>query len=118
MKRILLTGSRSWKCTTLAARIIDECPTGADLAFDLTAKAAGVAVEPHPADWESYGKSAGPRRNKEMVDAGATLCLAVHKSIKYSKGTASCARLAIAAGIPTYLIDSEDGEPKRLEELP
>jgi hypothetical protein len=31
-----------------------------------------------------------------------------------SKGTRDCCRQAIAAGIPTWLIDSEEGEPKRV----
>jgi hypothetical protein len=48
------------------------------------------------------------------VGAGADLCLAVHQDIAGSKGTKGCARLAIAAGIPTWLIDSGGGEPVRL----
>jgi hypothetical protein len=39
------------------------------------------------------------------------LCGQPHKS---SRGTKDCARRAIAAGIPTYLIDSEAARPKRL----
>jgi hypothetical protein len=31
-----------------------------------------------------------------------------------SKGTKGCARRAIAASIPTYVIDSEAARPKRL----
>jgi hypothetical protein len=31
-------------------------------------------------------------------------------------GTKNCARRAIRAGIPTYLIDSEGAKPKRLKE--
>jgi hypothetical protein len=49
-----------------------------------------------------------------MVRAEAGLCLAVHRFLMNSKGTKDCARQAIEAGIPTYLIDSEKAVPKRL----
>lgn len=152
MARVLITGSRSWRCLPLAARIIErliakhgkenltlvhgDCPTGVDFAFHLAAVDAGLImqIERWPADWDNvdipgavvrrnktgklYNANAGPLRNKAMVNAGADLCLAVHRDIRFSKGSKGCARLALAAGIPTYLIDSEDGEPKRLEEVP
>ena len=49
-----------------------------------------------------------------MVAAGAGLCIAVHRYVFNSKGTKDCANQAIAAGIPTYLIDGDEGKPKRL----
>jgi len=49
-----------------------------------------------------------------MVQAGADLCIAVHKFVMNSEGTKGCARQAIEAGIPTYLIDSQKAVPKRL----
>jgi hypothetical protein len=49
-----------------------------------------------------------------MVAAGAEMCIAFHRAISASKGTKDCARQAIEAGIPTYLIDSEAAVPKRL----
>jgi hypothetical protein len=49
-----------------------------------------------------------------MVDAGAGMCLAFHRYLANSKGTRDCARRAIAAGIPTYLIDSDRARPRRL----
>ena len=49
-----------------------------------------------------------------MVAAGAGMCLAFPRAISASKGTKDCARQAIEAGIPTYLIDSEAAKPKRL----
>jgi hypothetical protein len=49
-----------------------------------------------------------------MVAKGAGLCIAVHRFLMNSKGTKDCVLQAIAAGIPTWLIDSEDGEPVRL----
>ena len=49
------------------------------------------------------------------MDSCAGLCIAVPRFLPGSKGTKDCARRAIAAGIPTYLIDSERAVTKRLK---
>jgi hypothetical protein len=61
-----------------------------------------------------YNANAGPIRNQEMVDAGAEMCIAFHRAIGASRGTKDCVRRALAARIPTYLVDSEAGVPRRL----
>jgi hypothetical protein len=63
-----------------------------------------------------YNSNAGPVRNQEMVEGGAAICLAFHRAISLSKGTKGCCRRAIEAGIPTYLIDSQRAEPRRLRQ--
>ena len=45
---------------------------------------------------------------------GCGLCLSLHPFLPRSRGTKDCARQAIEAGIPTWLIAREDGEPVRL----
>jgi hypothetical protein len=126
--RVLVTGDRNWHSADLAERILNRLlarygptliivhggATGIDRAFAEAAEHLGIEQEAHPADWDEHGKRAGPLRNQAMVDAGADLCLACHRAITASKGTKDCVRRAMAAGIPTYLIDSERGEPKRL----
>jgi hypothetical protein len=128
--RVLITGDRGWDCDKLACdvlrRLVAKYGTGlvivhgaagcVEAAFAAAAGALGVAVEAHPAEWARLGKRAGPSRNQRMVDAGADLCLAVHPYLANSKGTKDCARRAIAAGIPTYLIDGDgdDARPRRL----
>jgi hypothetical protein len=64
-------------------------------------------AEPHLADWKGLGNIAGPERNREMVEAGADLCIALHRSIETSKGTKDCVRQALAAGIPVWLVEDE-----------
>ena len=60
------------------------------------------------------GNNAGPVRNKRMVDSGADLCIALHRSIVRSKWTKNCILHALNAGIATYLIEDELAIPKRL----
>ena len=64
--------------------IISGCAIGADTLGEKYATEKNYYLEKHPADWDKYGKSAGYRRNKEMVDiASAAICFWDGKS----KGT-------------------------------
>lgn len=114
--RVLITGSRTWNnelaiVGTLQGIAVEHpadgelvlvhgaCPTGADAIANNWAVLYGCLIEAHPAAWWKYGRVAGPRRNKEMVDAGADICLAFIKD--GSRGATHCADLAEQAGIPT-----------------
>ena len=48
--------------------ILSGCANGADAIGERYAKENGLKVEKYPANWEKYGKSAGPRRNEEMAN--------------------------------------------------
>lgn len=114
--RVLVTGSRTWDDENeirLALALITQehgaenvtvvhgaCPRGADALADEIASrwGGGMTVEPHPADWNGYGKRAGFIRNAAMVGAGADICLAFIKD--RSAGASHCAAQAERAGIP------------------
>lgn len=119
---VIVTGSRDWPDPATVADMIraasdywgtsltimhGACPTGADHHADLACKQLGVAVERHPADWDRYGKSAGPRRNQHMVDLGADLVLAFPLPAEWgpSRGTEHCMRVAREAGITVWTFD-------------
>ena len=109
--RVLVTGSRDWtdeEAIEVALAplgtggepvtiVHGACPTGADAIAHKIALRYGYEVEPHPADWTTHGRAAGPIRNQEMVDLGADLCLAFPLST--SRGTWDCVRRAIEADI-------------------
>jgi hypothetical protein len=115
VRRILVTGSRNWTAGAVivaafcpfhrdnpdAVLVSGACPTGADAIAEDVWRQWGGDVERHPADWDRYGKSAGPRRNQEMVDLGADVCLAF--PLPDSRGTKHCMAAAEKAGIPVQV---------------
>ena len=124
--RILITGSRSWEDRAvirdaLRAAWIDHgrpadavlvsgaCPRGADRIAENVWAANGLAIERHPANWKPDGttldRSAGFRRNADMVALGADLCLAFIRA--GSRGASHTARLAGAAGIETRVFTAD-----------
>lgn len=74
------------------------CLTGADAIADQFARENGWEVEVHPADWERWKKSAGPRRNREMAELGADVCLAFNRND--SPGTKNMVNNCVKRGIP------------------
>ena len=102
IKRIVIAGCRDYENFEAAKRFIDICLSnvrkeneiiivsggarGADAIGERYAKENGFAVEKYPADWEKYGKSAGPIRNKQMAEiSDYVICFWNEKS----KGTKS-----------------------------
>ncbi len=125
---VVITGDRFWGCPDLAEQVLNRLlarygpdlviihggANGVDQAFHVAARELGIDVEPHLADWKGLANIAGTARNREMVEAGADLCLALHRSLETSKGTKDCVRQALAAGIPVYLIEDERAVPRRV----
>lgn len=73
----------------------------ADGADDLAKQWAGsrkVRTEPHPADWDTHGKAAGPLRNQEMVDSELDGCVA----FPGNRGTADMVARCKKAGVPVW----------------
>jgi len=114
LARVLVTGSRNWTDREIVHTALDkiledgpvvlvqgDCDTGADFFARSWARNNNVEIEHHPAAWKSQGRSAGPRRNKQMVDKGADICLAFQ--IGNSKGTQNCIDLCRKFGIPVVL---------------
>jgi len=115
--RILITGSRDWADKNAIARaliwaigqqpalivpdvhgpqclwdritVVHGAARGAGTIAATIATAWGMHVEPHPADWDRYGRSAGYRRNAEMLAF----------PLEASRGTRMCMGLARDAGI-------------------
>jgi hypothetical protein len=111
--RVLVTASRDWDdpelldfvlCSVTEAHmpnvvIIHGNYGRGDQMADDWSLTHGLVPERHNPDWGKFGNSAGPRRNAEMVQAGADICVAFIKNS--SRGATGCSDLARAAGIKT-----------------
>lgn len=80
----------------LPVRLIHgDCPTGADRVAKAWAEKNMMPQKPFPADWDRYGKAAGPRRNQEMADYHPDICIA----FPGGAGTKDAVRRCTEAGI-------------------
>lgn len=77
------------------------CPTGADSIANSWAKAKGLPREIYPAQWDEFGKAAGPIRNKLMLNRGKPDLVIAFPG---GKGTADMVRRAEKAGIKVITI--------------
>ena len=102
---ILVTGSRYYQhsltdhcdaLATLAQHLYPDQPItlihggakGVDSSAAVEGQQRGWTVSCYPADWQQYGKAAGPLRNQRMVDEQPHLALAVLDPD--SRGTLNC----------------------------
>lgn len=113
--RVLVCGDRDWEDREMIYIVLSMLPNwserstttivhgaarGADRMASDVADDLRMANEPYPANWKKYGLSAGPIRNRKMLESGIDLVLAFHDSIDHSKGTKHMVQLATKAGVP------------------
>lgn len=83
--------------------VVGDCPTGADAWARRWCEMYQVDYELYEANWNRYGRRAGPVRNREMVDsgvdAGAAFC---HPLMR---GTADCLGYARTRGVVMLAVD-------------
>jgi hypothetical protein len=82
---------------------------GADLWAEFFAKRQRVGRIVHEADWDSHGRSAGPRRNA-LVVKDADIMFAFYTDKTTSRGTANAVSQARKKGIPVYEYDASEEE--------
>lgn len=79
--------------------IVSGGARGADTYAELVAQEFGIPVKVFQADWEQYGRSAGPIRNKQIVDY-ADKVVAFYYGNERSKGAFNSIQQAIAQNKP------------------
>ena len=109
--RILVCGGRNYDNVVRVSQTMQALPPdatvivggarGADTLAEVAALALGMRVEVFYANWEKYGKSAGVRRNQEMLDSGIDCVIA----FAGGRGTADMVRRALNAGVTVYMAD-------------
>lgn len=114
IQRVLVCGGRNYDCKEQLFAILDRshdanpisciihgAARGADTLAEEWAKRRGVRHMAFPADWEAHGKSAGPRRNKQMLTEGAPDIVIAFAG---GRGTEDMKRIARNAGVPVVAI--------------
>jgi len=111
--KVLVCGDRHWKNEKIIERELKKLPPdttiihgaakGADNIAGNTALRLGLRVEAFPAEWKKYGRSAGPIRNRKMLDQNPDLVLAFHEDLSSSKGTKHMVQIAREKGVPVKL---------------
>jgi hypothetical protein len=86
-----------------ATEIIHGAARGADRMADAWARMVGLRINPFPADWNRYGKSAGPVRNQQMLLEGRPHLVVAFPG---GRGTADMVRQAQAAGVPVFIVSA------------
>lgn len=117
--RVLVCGSRHFtdgerlfdvldnlNSETTITGIVEGGARGADNLGSKWADSRRIERIRFSADWERYGKGAGPIRNKQMLDEGKP-DLVVAFMFKDSRGTKNMVEQAEKAGVPTKVIHCE-----------
>ena len=105
MKTVIVTGGRDYEDRQRVWEALDAArpdllvvgdATGADAWARSWAHSRGVRLEIHAADWQVYGRRAGPLRNGAMLGSHPD---AVVVAFPGGRGTADCVRQARRAGM-------------------
>jgi len=119
--RVLICGSRGWHdpapITAILAgldilaegkgeelTVIHGAAPGADSLAGRIARQWGVSVIEEPADWDQYGKAAGPIRNQKMLDDHEPDVVYAFRSTGKSSGTDDMVTKSQRAGLPVYIV--------------
>lgn len=94
---------------------VGDCPTGIDAwVADMLHRTKSPRPLVFHADWRAHEKSAGPIRNREMIDAAVDLAAngALVKVLAFPKGkspgTRNCIGLACKAGLDVSVTELEE----------
>lgn len=113
--RVLVCGSRHFKDEDLMEKVLDEFristiiegeARGADVMARQYGERRNIPVEPFPADWNKYGKAAGPIRNSQMLKEGRPDLVIAFK-YEGSRGTQNMIDQAKRKGIEVHEVNPQ-----------
>lgn len=109
-RRVLVYGSRTWLDPAPIRRLIEALPSdavvieggagGADFLAGRIARERGLTVQVYLADWQKYGRRAGPIRNAQMIAEGRPTEAHGYRMPGRSPGTDNMTAQLVRAGIP------------------
>lgn len=114
--KVAIVGSRQFVDRALMERAVDKLvathgehlvivsggATGADQEAERAAQLTGVPVRIFKPDWDKFGRSAGFKRNVEIVDEADMLVAFFAEGLR-TKGTQHSIDLALKKGIPVHV---------------
>lgn len=105
--KVIIAGGRDYKLTAIDHDRLDQawrslpitevvcgCARGADTGGELWGLARHIPVKRFPADWDTFGRSAGPRRNRQMAEYAEALI-----AFPGGKGTENMVKQATEMGL-------------------
>jgi hypothetical protein len=104
--KVIIAGGRNYEMTDTdwwyldtidITEVVSGGATGADKGGEEYANAEFIPIKLFPANWEKYGKAAGPIRNREMVEYADAVVL-----FPGGRGTDDMFNAAKDAGIIIY----------------
>jgi predicted polyphosphate/ATP-dependent NAD kinase len=116
MRIVIITGGRNYRDFARVSQILSKlnldllihggCPSGVDRFGEDFAKEFGKDSKVFEADWEAFGKFAGPKRNKEMMAFGKEMVEKGHKVVVIAfpggNGTANAIENAKKLGLKVF----------------
>lgn len=115
--KVIVCGDRNWTSIQKIREVFMSLPItqvieggarGADgMAADVAAE-FGVPVKEFKAEWEKYGKAAGPIRNNKMLNEKPDLVIAFHNDLGKSKGTKNMIEQAKREGVKVQIFSEEE----------
>lgn len=122
----LLCGSRGWHDSKPVDRVLTDlkreadergetltvvhgAAPGLDRMAGRLARNLGCEVISVPAEWDRYGKGAGPIRNQKMLDEYQPEVVWAFRATGKSRGTHDMIGRAKAAGVPTHVVWGSEG---------
>jgi predicted NAD-dependent protein-ADP-ribosyltransferase YbiA (DUF1768 family) len=118
--RVLICGARDWTNEDVIQKKIQDLQQedltiiaggckGVDTIAEQSARNLGIPVIVFPAEWDKFGRAAGPIRNKQMLTEGKpNLVIAFHPDLENSKGTKDMVFQARKNGIPVEIISDDE----------
>lgn len=120
MRKILICGSRNWRDEAPiqlflknavnrwgvnGVHVIHGGAPGADTAADRVARKLGITnISREPAQWDLYGKAAGPIRNQLMLDKYKPDEVTAFRTSGKSRGTDDMIARARKAKVPVTVV--------------
>lgn len=121
--RVLVTGPRKWDDPTTVncalsgilrggkyvGVLIHGGAQGVDSMAGTWARGLGIEESVFPADWEKHGRSAGPIRNKALLDDGKPdVVIAFRHGYLETRGTNDMIRRSLLAFLPVIIVREEE----------